>query len=129
MARRNRKKTQAGFIFPVPLAVALVLLAGFSLFYVCLKAKTEGLGQQIKALEANRAKLQQDLIREQCEWARLQSPASVDQALKGHGLVMTWPGRDQIVRMRPDGTIDATVGPEMRHPVRVARYDRVVMND
>lgn len=129
MARRNRKKTQAGFVFPIPLAVVLVLLAGLSLFYVCLKAKTEALGQEIKALEALSVQLRQDVVREQCAWAGRLSPASMEQALKVHGLVMTWPGRDQIVRLRTDGTIDGSAGPETRPPVRYARLDRVVMND
>lgn len=129
MARRNRKKNQAGFVFPVPLAVVLVVLAGFSLFYVCLKAKTEALGQEIKALEARSVQLRQDVIREQCEWASRLAPASMEQALKAHGLVMTWPGRDQIVRMKSDGTMDGPMTPEMRPPARYARVDRVVMND
>lgn len=129
MAKRNRKKNQAGFMFPAPLAVVLVVLAGFSLVYVCLKAKTEALGQEIKALEARRVQLRQDVVREQCQWASRLAPASMEQALKAHGLVMTWPGREQIVRMRADGTIDSSVTPESRPPSRYARVDRVVMND
>lgn len=129
MARRNRKKAQAGFVFPVPLAMLLVVVAGLALFYVCLKSKTEGLGQEIKALQVRRDQLRQDVVKEQCEWARLLAPASIEQALKVHGLVMTWPSRDQIVRVRADGTIDTFGYPDGRPPSRVARVDRIVMND
>ena len=129
MARRNRKKNQAGSVFPAPLAVILAVVAGLAVFYVCLKSKTEGLGQEIKALEVRRDQLRQDIVKEQCEWARLLSPASMEQALKSHGLAMTWPGCDQVVRVKADGTIDSMGVPEMRSRSRYARVDRIVMND
>jgi hypothetical protein len=129
MSRRNRKKTQAGFKFPAPLALTLVVMAGISLVYVCMQSRTEALGREIKQLEAQRDQLREKVVKEQCEWARMQSPANVEKALKEHGLVMTWPGRDQIVRMRADGSIDTMMGPEPRAPGRYARVDRIVMND
>ncbi len=129
MVRRNRKKAQPGFVFPAPLAVGLAVVVGFAVFFVCLKSKTEGLGQEIKVLEARRGQLRQAVVKEQCEWAKLLSPASMEQALKVHGLAMTWPSRDQIVRVRADGTLDNTGTPEMKTPSRYARVDRIVMND
>lgn len=129
MARRNRKKSQEGFVFPVPLATLLVVVAGLALFFVCLKSKTEGLGQEIKTLEARRDQLRQDVVKEQCEWARMLAPSSIEQSLKMHGLVMTWPNRDQIVRVRADGTLDNAGYPDSRPPSRLARVDRIVMND
>lgn len=129
MARRNRKKVQAGFVFPAPLAVMVVALAGLAIVLVCLKARTEGLGQEIKALEVRRDQLRLEVVKEQCEWARMLAPASIEQSLKLHGLVMTWPGSDQIVRVRADGTIDNRGAPGMRAPSRYARVDRIVMND
>ena len=64
----------------------------------------------------------------QLAWARMQSPGNIERALKEHGLVMTWPGRDQIVRVRPDGTAESGAA-ERRNGERLARVDRVVMND
>jgi hypothetical protein len=87
------------------------------------------LGREIKKLEAQRGQLREKVIKEQYEWARLQSPANVEKALKEHGLVMTWPSRDQIVRMRADGSIDTLMGPDPRPGGRLARLDRIVMND
>lgn len=129
MSRRNRKKTQTGLMFPARLALILVAIAGVCLVYVCVQSRTSALGREIKKLEAQRDQLREKVIKEQCEWARLQSPANVEKALKEHGLVMTWPSRDQIVRMRADGSIDALMGPEGRPGGRLARVDRIVMND
>ena len=129
MAKKNRKKGQPKFPVPVPLVALLLVLVGFALVYVCLQSRTETLGREIKGLEAARDRLRDQLVREQCEWARLQAPSSLEQALKAHGLVMTWPGRDQIVRVRYDGSLDSLHGYESRPVARVARSDRIVMND
>lgn len=129
IARKNRKKGQARFPVPIPLAALIVVLSGFALLYVCLQSRTERLGREIKKLEADRESLRDQLVQEQNEWARLQAPANLDQALKAHGLVMTWPNRDRIVRLRRDGSLDLPRGPEWRPASRVARADRIVMND
>lgn len=128
MAKKNRKKTPAKFPVPIPLVALVLVLSGLSLVYVCLQSRTETLGREIKQLEAARDRLRDQLVREQCEWARLQSPSSLEQALKTHGLVMTWPGRDQIVRIRYDGSPDPQRGMDSRPASRVARADRIVMN-
>ena len=129
MARKNRKKGQSSLGFPIPLVAVLVAIAGLSLVYVCLQSRMESLGREIKTLEARRDQLRDKVVREQCNWARLQSPSSIEQALKSHGLVMTWPGRDQIVRARYEGLSD-TVSGTLPPPVsRLGRTDRIVMND
>jgi len=129
MAKRNKKKGQANFPLPIPLVILVLVLSGFALMYVCLQGRTEKLGREIKALEAARDNLRDQLVREQCEWARLQSPSALEQSLKAHGLVMTWPSRDQIVRIRYDGGRGSLQGLDGRPPSRLAGADRVAMND
>ena len=116
-------------MFPPPLALMLALVAGIFVVYVCIQSRTEALGREIKALEAKRDQLRTKVVKEQCEWARMQAPGSMEKALKEHGLVMTWPGRDQIVRLRADGAIETMIGTEPRMPGRLARHDRLVIND
>jgi hypothetical protein len=128
MIKKNRKKTQTKFPVPIPLVALVFVLAGLSLVYVCLQSRTETLGREIKLLEASRDRLRDQLVRDQCEWARLQSPSNLEQALKQHGLVMTWPNRDQIVRIRYDGSLDPLRGLDSRQASRMARADRIVMN-
>lgn len=128
MAKRNRKKTQAGFIFPVPLAGFVALLVGVGLLHLCLQSNAEALGRDIKALESRRDQLKERLQQVQLAWARMQSPANLEKSLKEHGLVMTWPNPGQIVRVKPDGT--AEIGLAARRPgEHLARVDRIVMND
>lgn len=129
IAKKNKKKGQAKFPVPVPLVAFLVVMVGFALVYVCLQSRTETIGREIRGLEAARDRLRDQLVREQCEWAKMQSPSSLEQALKSHGLVMTWPGRDQIVRVRHDGSLDTYSGYEPRTTARVVRNTRIVMND
>jgi len=130
MARKNRKKRQGGHVFPAPLAVILVVVAGLSLLYICLNAKTEALGREIKMLEVKRDVLRDTLIKAQYEWAQAQSPANLDKVLKDHGLVMTWPSLDQIVRVRTDGAVEGLAASRVRLAgKRYAHVDRIVMND
>lgn len=128
MVKKNKKKGQMKFPVPIPVVALVLVLASLSLIYVCLQSRTETLGREIKMLEAARDRFRDQLVREQCEWARLQSPSSLEQALKQHGLVMTWPSRDQIVRIRYDGSLDTQRGYESRTASRVARADRISMN-
>jgi hypothetical protein len=129
MARRNRKKNKTGIAFPWELALVVVAIAAFALAYVYLQSRAETLGREIKALEAKRDQMREYIVKEQSVWARMQSPAHLEQALREQALVMTWPNRDQIVRVRADGTVDGYAGPESRPSTRYARADRVVMND
>ncbi len=129
MIRRNRKKNDAGFVNHLPWALTLALGVAFALAYEHLHERTESVGRELKALEIKRDQLIDQIHRQQYAWARLQSPLSLEQALREQGLVMTWPERDQIVRIRVDGTVDALTGPENRSLNHYARTDRIVLND
>lgn len=129
MAKRNRKKTQEGFLFPAPLAAFLALLVGLGVVHLCMRTSAESIGRDIKALEVRRDQLRDRMLKAQLAWAKTQSPSNIDRALKEHGLVMTWPGRDQVVRVRADGTIEHMAAPERGRGERYVRVDRVVMND
>lgn len=129
MARRNRKKNDAGFVNHLPLALTLAFIASFALAYVHLHDRAAAMGRELKALEIKRDQLRDQIFKQQSAWARLQSPLNLEQALRDQKLVMTWPNRDQIVRVRADGTVDSSSGPENRTPTRYARADRVVLND
>jgi len=129
MLRRNRKKNDAGLVNHLPWALTLALAATFALAYIHLHQRIDCVGRELKALEVKRDQLSEQIVKQQYAWARLQSPISLEQALREQGLVMTWPNRDQIVRVRADGTIDSSSGAEGRTVSRSGRSDRVVMND
>lgn len=129
MARKNRKKNEQGFFFPVPLAATLLILTGLALFHIGLKARADALGREIKALEARRSVLRDQLKKEEGEWSLLRSPARVEAALRNQGLVMTWPRRDQIVRIICAPASGRARRLEPSQPLQYAVVQKVVMND
>jgi len=129
MARKNRKKNEQGFLFPVPLALTLLVLALMALFHIGLRARADALGREIKALEARRSVLRDQLKKEEGEWSQMRAPAQVEAALRQHGLVMTWPRRDQIVRIICAPTSGRARGLAPAEPLQYAQIQKVVWND
>jgi hypothetical protein len=130
MSRNHRKKkpTDAGVLIFVVIGLSLLVLFGVCTVYV--KVRSDALGEDIKALESSRALLRERLRKEEADWASLRSPASVENALREHGLVMTWPRREQIVRLYcPDRLPRSQAGGEALEPMRYAHAQKVVMND
>ncbi len=129
MARKNRKKSEQGFLFPVPLTVILLAVTLLALFHICLKARADALGREIKALEARRVVLRDQLKKVEGDWSLLRSPARVEAALREHGLVMAWPRRDQIVRIICAPASGRVRRLEPTQPLQYAQIQKVVMND
>ena len=129
MSKRNKKKQADGYFFPKPLAVVLALVAVFALCNLCLTGRSDAVGREIKALEGRRNVLRERLKKEESEWSLVRSPVSVENALREQGLVMSWPRRDQIVRLsRPSAFAAAPVN-ELAKPPRPESAQKVVMND
>ena len=126
MQRKNKRKPSGGYLIPMPFAVMLVVISGLALFYLWLCERCDAVGQDLKALEGRRISLQKSYLNEEYRWANLRSPANVDMLLKKHGLTMTWPSRDQIVRLT--GTHDL-LSQEVAEMARYRGLERVVMND
>jgi hypothetical protein len=127
--RQNKRKNRTDGAFPKRLVLVVVAAVSVILVYICVQNRMDEMGREIKKLEADHDRLRAKFIKEQCEWARMQSPANIERALREHGLVMTWPSRDQIVRIRPGGWIEPAQRTEPRTRGQYARVDRIVMND
>jgi hypothetical protein len=101
MATRNRKKKKhTGHIVPAPFAILMVLASSLSLGYLWLGSRCEGLGQEIKALEATHAALARKCLYEESRWANMKAPGQIEKALRRHRLPLTWPSRDQLILVR-----------------------------
>jgi hypothetical protein len=109
--------------------VVLVTLAGLGVCYLCLDASAEALGRDIKALELKREALCRHIVAEQARWSQMLAPASIDEALRRHGVVMTWPDHGQIVPMPVLGLADLLPETERPPVPRRMPVERVVMND
>ena len=95
--RRNKKKRLHGFVFPVPIAGILVVIAALGLTYVYLGCRCETLGQEIKSLEKEQAELGRKYVNAEFRWAKIKSPQSLEAALAARHIAMTWPRSDQVI--------------------------------
>jgi hypothetical protein len=98
--RQRNRKSYVKIPFPTMLACFLVFVVVFGLSYLWLCARCEMLGQEIRRLETVQRDTRRQLSNEQDRWASRLSPASLDRALKQHGLAMHLPDEQQIVRVR-----------------------------
>jgi hypothetical protein len=98
--RKNRKKKRVdGFFFPRPFAGAVVLVVTLALAYVWIGIRCEQVGRDIKALEKDRTELQKKCTNEELRWTRMKALDNLERELARHRIVMTWPRRDQVVRL------------------------------
>lgn len=130
MTRRNKKKmTMDGFVFPVPFAGLVIVIAALALGYVWLGCRCEALGKDLKRLENEKAELTKRCLNEEYNWTRMKSPQNLDRALARWGIVMTWPRPDQIVRLTDaDLAFGAPEGIAKRSPAS-SRSAEVTMHD
>lgn len=98
--KRKSRKAEVRIPFPNVLAMVLVCVAASGLSYIWLCAQCNTLGDEIKRLESVRRSVRQQAIMEQDRWSNMLAPANFERALKHHGLAMTLPGEQQIVRVR-----------------------------
>jgi hypothetical protein len=96
-----------GFVFPVPFAGVLVLIATLAMIYVWLGCRCEVLGREIKTLEQEREVLHKKHLNEEYRWTRMKSLRSIENALAGFSIQMTWPANNQIVRLQDTAKKDA----------------------
>jgi len=130
MRKKNRKKNRkGGFLFPVPLAGIIALVCGLGLAYVWLGCGCESLGRELKDLEGQRAVALKKYRNEECRWAWMKSPRNMERSLSRHGLAMTWPRRDQVVRLYDPGDADLAMDGDPGDALRIARLERTYMNE
>jgi hypothetical protein len=100
MAKRNRKNGREGSrimfwgvsISALAAAVAMVYL---SLFNTC-----DNIGRQIKKMENDQAELHKRVVNEERNWATARSTPNMERLMERHGLVMSWPAEQNIIRLR-----------------------------
>lgn len=100
----RRKNTKAEVRIPFPNMVAVLVIFGtvFALSYVSVCARCETLGGEIKRLEQTLETVKKQAIIEQDRWSNMLAPVNFERALKLHGLEMSLPDEQQIVRVRSE---------------------------
>ncbi|MBU1694669.1 MAG: hypothetical protein KJ726_11455 [Verrucomicrobia bacterium] len=122
--KQNRKTIQDGPVFPVPLALILVLVTGVAFGFLWLRDKCDTMGRRLQDLEARRDEVQRQVLREEYKWSNLKSPQNIERLMAQFNLKMVWPGERDTVRLRrpelePEGPA------EMQYAQRLAatRHD------
>ena len=100
--KRNRKKRVHASLMPTRWVSVLLLVVGFSIAYVLLDSTCGSLSERIRALEAEQEDIAFKLRREQNRWAAMTTADQIELALNRHGLNMTLPSGEQVVRLRVD---------------------------
>jgi ATP-dependent protease HslVU (ClpYQ) peptidase subunit len=100
MARRNRKNGREGNRLMIWGVSISALAAALAMVYLSLFNTCEQIGRQIKSLEQQRAELQKRVVNEERNWATARSIRNMDQLMEAHGIVMSWPAEQNIIRLR-----------------------------
>jgi hypothetical protein len=130
ISRRNRKKRRMnGFMVPAPFAIVVVLVATISLGYVWLGCRCDSVGKELKALETQKAELEKRILNEEYKWTRMKSPGSIEEALTRFGIVMTWPGREQVVRLSDKAIPGNQPAGSGQYALKYASVHRAVLNE
>jgi hypothetical protein len=121
--KKNRKRVD-GFVFPVPFAGALIVVATLALAYVWMGCRCEALGREIKGLEGDKTVLYKKCLNEEYRWTQMKSPRNLERVLAKHRIKMVWPRPAQIVRLRGIDTAETR-----RMLTQINNPERVAMNE
>jgi hypothetical protein len=88
-----------------------------ALIYWFVDSKCSLLGQEIRKHEQKYAALENERVREAARWDEKKTPEKLERAMLQHGLAMTYPTADQMVRMDANGR-------PLAGQLSLARYQR-----
>ena len=105
MKRNQFRRNAKTHVLPCSMPIVLVITLTISglLSYWGLDARCDQLGNDIRRKEIEKRNLENDFVREEARWNANKTPGKLDEALIAHGLVMTYPKEDQLVRMNRIG--------------------------
>ena len=110
MKRKNRRTTQRHSIVAstaIRSGAILVALFVMVIFNMLSSSRCTQLVSEKCKMERELAKLEDARTRESSRWEEMKTPDKIEAALVKHGLRMSLPRFDQIIRIRRDGTIPA----------------------
>ena len=99
MAKRNRKNGQEGNRMLIWGVSICALAAALAMVYLSLYNTCETIGRQIKKLEGDQAELHKRVVNEERNWAMARSIGNMERLMAAHGIVMSWPEQQNIIRL------------------------------
>lgn len=101
--RRNRKRQVYAKVLPRSVAGLIVLMVTLVLVYWVMDSKCAQLGQEIRKCEQKIQTLNAEYAREESRWSEKNTPEKLEEAMLQHGIAMSYPAADQVVRMDASG--------------------------
>lgn len=101
--RRNRKRNVHAKVVPRSVAGVFLLMVGLVLLYWMMDSKCDVDGQEIRKYEQKLQALEAEYVREEARWNERNTPEKLEEAMLQHGIAMSYPTADQIVRMDASG--------------------------
>lgn len=101
--RRNHKRQARVKFLPVPAAGVIVLAVSVALSYWFMDSKSAQLAQEIRKCEQKYGALENERVREEARWNEKKTPEKLERAMLQHGILMSYPRPEQIVRMDDKG--------------------------
>jgi hypothetical protein len=101
--RKNRKRQLSVKVLPHWPAGIIVLLVTLVLGYWFMDSKCSMLNQEMRKHEQKYAALENERVREESRWNEKKTPEKLEQAMLQHGIAMSYPTPEQVVRMDGGG--------------------------
>ncbi len=101
--RRNRKKQMHAKVVPHSVAGIFLLVIGLVLLYWMMDSKCAVNGQEIRKYEQKLQSIEAEYAREEARWNEKNTPEKLQEAMLQHGIAMSYPSADQVVRMDASG--------------------------
>ena len=101
--RRNRKRQVKTQFLPRTAVGVIVTVVTVALVYWFMDSKCTLLGQEIRKHEQKYAALENERVREMARWDEKKTPEKLERAMLQHGLAMSYPTAEQVVRMGAGG--------------------------
>lgn len=101
--RKNHKRRVKTSVFPRSVTGLIIVAVGLMLAYWGLDSKCAQLGDELRKSEAQLQKLNDEFQRENARWKSNLTTEKLSDAMLHHGLAMSYPKADQIVRMDRKG--------------------------
>ena len=113
----------------MPIVSVVGALALFLGGYIWLSCRCDALGRELRSLESEKERLQNEYLTEEYKWMRMKSPREIEKALEKHNIMMTWPKTEQVIRLSDMNLIDEPLPAEDDEAIQFARIERLLLNE
>ena len=98
-------------------------------FKVFNKVYLTGLAARAFDWELIKKDVHRRCLYEECRWANMKAPREIERALRIHNLSVTWPSKDQVVRLSTSDVVEALAHGARAHLAQYAQVRRSPLDE